>query len=248
MATFASNQNFIAAHIAPLPFDYNNAAGKLITFPTPDGKTGYGYAVISEVATNNYLFIMHEWWGLNDYIKQRADELKKELGNVNIIAIDLYDGKSTVDPNVAAEYMKEADTVRVENIIKGAIAYIGKQANIYTLGWCFGGGYSLQAALLAGGQAHGCVLYYGMPEKDIAKLKTLNCDVLGLFGEKDAWITPQVVKTFEDDMKSAGKRLIVKMYPADHAFANPSNPKYEKIQALKANAVVLEFLKERLKK
>ena len=247
MATFASNQKFVAAHLSPLPFTYQTPAGKTTSFPTPDGKTGSAYVVMSAVPTDNYLFVLHEWWGLNDYIKQRSDELQKALGNVNIVAVDMYDGKATSDPKVAAEYMKGADNIRVQNIIKGAIAFAGKKAHIYSMGWCFGGGYSLQTAILSGTQANGCVMYYGMPETDISKLKTLNCEVLGLFAEKDEWITPEVVKLFQKNMKTAGKKLSVNLYPADHAFANPSNPHYDKAIAEQANAAAIKFFKERLR-
>ncbi|HTA27613.1 MAG TPA: dienelactone hydrolase family protein, partial [Bacteroidia bacterium] len=112
--------------------------------------------------------------------------------------------------------------------------------------WCFGGGYSLQAAILAGKQAAGCVMYYGMPETDMAKLKTLHCEVLGLFANKDKWINPDVVKTFQDNMKKAGKKLTVKSYDADHAFANPSNPHYDGPSTSDANKMALEFINEKL--
>ena len=90
-------------------------------------------------------------------------------------------------------------------------------------------------------------MYYGMPEKDVAKLKTLNSDVLGLFADQDKWINPEVVGQFEKDMAAAGKKVTVKEYPADHAFANPSNPKYNKELAADAHQRALAYLKARLK-
>jgi carboxymethylenebutenolidase len=125
--------------------------------------------------------------------------------------------------------------------------YAGPKAQFASVGWCFGGGWSLQSALLGGKQTMGCVMYYGMPEKDVAKLKTLNSDVLGLFAEQDKWINPEVVKQFEKDMAAAGKKVTVKEYPADHAFANPSNPKYNKELATDAHQRALTYLKARLK-
>ena len=86
-----------------------------------------------------------------------------------------------------------------------------------------------------------------MPETDLTKLKKLNGDVLGLFAGRDEWITPKVVAAFEQNMKDAGKKLTVKSYDADHAFANPSNPKHNKEASADANAKALAFLKERLK-
>ena len=138
-------------------------------------------------------------------------------------------------------------TKRAEDIIKGASKYAGPKASIASLGWCFGGGWSLQTALLVGPKAAGCVMYYGMPEQSVAKLKTLKCDVLGLFATQDDHITPAVVQQFEKDMQVAGKKLTVYNYDAVHAFANPSNPKYNQQFADDAHAKALAFLQERLK-
>jgi len=143
--------------------------------------------------------------------------------------------------------MQAVKTERAAAIIKGAEMYAGPKAQFASVGWCFGGGWSLQSALLGGKQTVGCVMYYGMPEKDVAKLKTLNSDVLGLFAEQDKWINPEVVKQFEKDMAAAGKKVTVKEYPADHAFANPSNPKYNKELAADAHQKALAYLKARLK-
>lgn len=242
MAAMAKDPEFIAAHKSPLPFNYVNAVGKMVTFPTPDGKKGSAYVVMSSKPTNNYLIITHEWWGLNDYIKQRADELQRALGNVNVIAVDMYDGKVTANADSAGKIMGSVSDTRVKDILKGAIAYAGTNASIISMGWCFGGGYALQTAILAGKQAAGCVMYYGMPEKDTNKLKTLNCQVLGLFAKQDKWITPEVVQNFQENMKKEGKTLIVKMYDANHAFANPSNPAYNKEAAEEANKEALTFI------
>ncbi len=246
MTAMTSDPKFIAAHEPPLPFNYTGQSGKIITFPTPDGRTGSAYEVKATVPTNNFLIIIPEWWGLNDYIKQRADELQKELVKVNIIAIDLFDGKVATTPDEASKLTKDADDNRIKYIIRGAITYAGKNAHIYSLGWCFGGGYALQAAILAGKQGDGCVMYYGLPETDINKLKNLNCEVLGLFADKDQWITPKVVETFKANMKKADKKLEIKSYHADHAFANPSNPHFDKVSAADANDAAFKFLKARL--
>lgn len=246
MRAMADDPDFVATHEAPLPFNYTVQAGKMITFSTPDGKTGSAYEVLASAPTNNFLIITHEWWGLNNYIKQRADELQKTLANVNVIAVDMYDGKVASTPDSAAKYMKAATNDRIMNILKGAIAFTGKDARIFSLGWCFGGGYALQVAILAGKQAAGCVMYYGMPESDMAKLKSLNCDVLGLFASKDKWINPDMVKTFQANMEKAGKKLTMKEYNADHAFANPSNPHFDKAAAEDANKMAVEFIKKRL--
>jgi len=246
MRPMANDPEFVASHLAPLPFSYADQAGKMITFTTPDGNTGSAYEVMASTPTKNFLIVTHEWWGLNDYIKQRADELQKTLGNINVIAVDMYDGKVASTPDSAGKLMKAATNDRIMNILKGAIAYAGKNARIFSLGWCFGGGYALQAAIAAGKQGAGCVMYYGMPETDMDKLKSLNCAVLGLFASQDKWINPDVVKTFQDNMKTAGKKLTVKSYNADHGFANPSNPKFDKVSTEDANKLAIDFIKAKL--
>jgi carboxymethylenebutenolidase len=246
MRVFADDPSFVASHLAPLPFKYLDQAGKMVTFPTADGKTGSAYEVLASKPTKNFLIITHEWWGLNDYIKEKADELQKILGNVNVIAIDMYDGKVASTPDSAKIYMQSATNDRIMSIINGAIAFAGKDARIFSLGWCFGGGYALKTAIAAGKQGAGCVMYYGMPETDMTKLKSLHCEVLGLFASQDKWINADVVKTFQSNMTKAGKKLTVKTYNADHGFANPSNPKYDKESTVDANKMAYEFLMDKL--
>jgi carboxymethylenebutenolidase len=166
---------------------------------------------------------------------------------VNIVDLDLYDGQVATTREDAGKLMQAVKEDRAKAIINGAIAYAGPKAHIATLGWCFGGGWSLQTALIAGKQAVACVMYYGMPEQDVNRLKTLNCDVLGNFANKDQWINTKVVAKFAEDMKAAGKKLYLHQYDADHAFANPSNPVYNSEATKDAYTHTIEFLKARLK-
>ncbi|SKC75860.1 dienelactone hydrolase family protein [Ohtaekwangia koreensis] len=248
-AMFASNKDFNASH--PLPGKYihvSEEGGKMITLKCADGKDANGYLLMSKVKTDNWIFVFQEWWGLNDYIKRQSESLFKDLGNVNVLALDMYDGKVSAERETAAKYMQEFKQERGDIIVKGAIAYAGKNAKIGTIGWCFGGGQSLQAALTAGKQTVACVMYYGMPVEDIDKLKKLNSEVLGIFAIEDKYITPEVVAKFESNMKAAGKKAIIKNYNADHGFANPSNAKGYKEEASKdAYANTLEFFKGKLK-
>jgi carboxymethylenebutenolidase len=223
-AMFASNKNFNASHPRPRVYTHHSEIGQMISFATPDGSKGQAYFLKAKQKSNNWVLVIQEWWGLNDNIKRQAEELYKDLGNVNVLALDLYDGKLATTSEVASKYMQEFKQVRGTDIVKGAITFAGKDAVLGTVGWCFGGGQSFQAALTAGKQAVACVVYYGMPEEDPSKLKTLSADVLGIFGTKDKWINPEVVKKFEANMNAAGKSVTIKNYDADHGFANPSNP------------------------
>lgn len=246
-AMLASDQGFVAGHDEPAPFLLSAPIGTNISFETPDGKQGYGYEIKAEKFTDNYIFVLHEWWGLNDHIRQEAEKIFKDHGRANVVAIDLYDKKVTASGDTAAQLMQAVNRERLENIIKGALNYAGEKANIATIGWCFGGGWSLQASLLAGTHNRACVMYYGMPEKDEAKLHSLFGPVLFIWAKKDQWINKNVVTEFQATMQRARRDLKVLGYDADHAFANPSNPKYNPALAAEAYKKAITFLKKKLK-
>ncbi|HNP24311.1 MAG TPA: dienelactone hydrolase family protein [Panacibacter sp.] len=245
-ASFASEKTFIMSHQEPLPFIYDSPKGQDIAYKTADGTDAHAWEVKADKSTSEYLFVIHEWWGLNDYIKQESERLSNELG-INVIALDLYDKQVASTREDAGKYMQSVKTERAVNIIKGAFDYVGSNAKVFTIGWCFGGGWSLQAAIIGGKQVDGCVMYYGMPEKDQSRLKMLNCDVIGFFAKKDQWINEKVVGDFEQNMKDVGKKATVYEYDAEHAFANPSNPIYNKEAADDAHSKAVAFIKQRMK-
>ena len=246
-ALFVEDDNFNMSHPDPLPYVHQSEVGKMITFKTPDGKESGAYALMAKKKTNNWIFVFQEWWGLNDHIKREAEDYFSTLGNVNVLALDMYDGKIATQREDAGKYMGEFKSERGDEIIKGALVLAGKNAQVATVGWCFGGGLSLQATLVASKQAAACVMYYGMPEENIDKLKTLNCDVLNIWPTQDQWINKSVMDKFESNMNAAGKNLTIKSYEADHAFANPSNPKFNKEFTADARMHSLEFIKARFK-
>jgi len=246
-AVFASNKKFNRDHPSPLPYVHESVAGgKMIKIKT-DGVEANAYFIEAKSKSNNWVFVFQEWWGLNDHIKREAENLYTDLGNVNVIALDMYDGKLATDPQSAGKYMQEFKKERGAEIVKGALVYAGSTAKVGTIGWCFGGGQSMQASLLAGKQAAACVIYYGQPEEDIDRLKTLNCDVLNIWPTQDKWINRDLIEKFEKNMAIAGKKLTVKSFDADHAFANPSNPKHNKEFTADAYKSTLTFFRERLK-
>ena len=246
-AMLGKEDGFKSAHLSPLPFNYVPHGGKIISIKTPDGKDTRAFEIKPREPSKNFLFVFHEWWGLNDYIKQEAERLFHELPGVTVIALDCYDGKVATTADSASKLMQNSDVERIKNIIKGAIEYAGTEAHIQTIGWCFGGGWSLQASLLARNQGTGCVMYYGMPEKNVNKLEKLNAPVLGLFSETDEWITKDLVNDFEAVLRRMNKLVTIRFFKAPHAFANPSNPKYNAEVAAEANKLALEFLKKNLK-
>ncbi|MBN8679349.1 MAG: dienelactone hydrolase family protein [Chitinophagales bacterium] len=239
-AAFANDPAFLAAHPSPKPITVDHQ-GKMVDFPVEGGPNGRGYLMMSHAKTNKYLLLFHEWWGLNDYIKNETAMWCHDLG-INVLALDLYDGKVATTPEEAGNLMKANDPARSAAIIQGAMKVLGENADYRTMGWCFGGGWSMQAALLLKDKAKGCVMYYGMPEKDLEKLKSLSTDVLFIHASQDQWINDQVVADLEKNMKEAGKTVTVQRYDANHAFANPSSPRYNEASAKASRAVVKAYL------
>ncbi|HCM78079.1 MAG TPA: dienelactone hydrolase [Cytophagales bacterium] len=245
-ALFASNKSFNNEHQMPRAYVHvSEAGGEMITFACADGMKANAYVIMAEKKTNNWIFVFQEWWGLNDNIKKWSEDLFTEVGNVNVMALDMYDGKLATDRENAGKYMQAFKQDRGNAIVKGAMNYVGKNAKVGTVGWCFGGGQSLQAALTVGKQTVGCVMYYGMPEEDVNRLKTLNSDVLNIWATKDQWINKEVMDKFEVNMKAAGKKLTVYAYDADHGFANPSNAIFDEEAYKDSRAKTIAYFKSK---
>ncbi len=242
MAAFAHDPAFQALHESPLPFEYEGM-GTMIQFETQTGEKGNAYLVKASSKSNKWLFVYQEWWGLNDYIKQQSDVFYKDLkGEVNVLAIDMYHGQVTSDPKEAAKLLTTTKEERLQELIKGAARYAGKKAQIAQVGWCFGGSLSLKSAIAHGDQSIGCVMYYGMPVREASALAPLQCDVLGIFATEER-ISKEIIEEFAQNMKAAGKTLNYKIFNAAHAFANPSNPKYDEPAAKEAYQMAIQYLK-----
>jgi carboxymethylenebutenolidase len=246
MNVFAEDPDFIALHHSPKKISYS-MVGEMVVMPAPDGVDAKAYFIKAKTKSDKWLFVYQEWWGLNDNIKNQADIFYKDLGeNVNVLALDMYDGKATADPKEAGQLMQSCQESRLENIVKAALQYAGENAKIANVGWCFGGGWSLKSALLCGLQNVGIAMYYGMPVKEVEKLKRLNSDVLGLFAN-EKYISKEIIEAFAANMKTAGKELTYKIFDAAHGFANPSNPKHDAEKSKEAYGMALKYLKTKFK-
>jgi len=245
MSDFAGDTTFQEQHDEPRDMAFQGS-GKMMAIPTTSGEDGSAYVLASENETNKYLFVIHEWWGLNDYVKQEAERLANELGDVHVMALDLYDGKVATTQEQAGEFMQAVSEDRASEIILGAIDMAGADAEIGTIGWCFGGGWSLQASIMARENGEACVMYYGMPVTEANQLAPIEAPILGIFAEQDGWITPEVMNNFEQLAKATDTELTTASFDANHAFANPTQESYVEEAAQEANAMALNFLKEHL--
>ncbi len=194
------------------------------------------------------VLLIHEWWGLNDQIKAVAAEYA-EQGYV-ALAVDLYDGGSATKPEGAMALMKAVDPAVATETLVAWIDWLKKSdrttGKVGTVGWCFGGGWSLNASLATPVDA--TVIYYGNVAKSADQLASLQSPVLGHFGTLDQNINKTMVDGFEAAMSEAGKAdmLAVHWYEANHAFANPSGARYDAEDAKLAWDRTLAFLSANL--
>ena len=221
---------------------FNESVGEMVNFTIPGEHPGNAYLIKAETASNNWLFVYHDRWGLSSDVKEEAYNLWKDLENVNVLAIDLYDGKVAKSSGQAMRFLMSSQYNRNISIIKGAINYAGANAKIGSLGWSAGGAWSLQTAIYAGEKEVACVVYYGMPEYDVNKLKLIQTDVLAIFADMDTWITPGLVNKFQSQMDEAGKELREIEYKGSGGFADKNSDKYNYENAENAYAQVLEYL------
>jgi carboxymethylenebutenolidase len=195
--------------------------------------------------------MIHEWWGLNDNIKDMADELASE-GYV-VLAADLYNGEVATTPDKAMQLVgtvRENPEQAISNL-QSAVQYLASLPNvnssrIASLGWCFGGGQSLQLALNSEqNPLAATVIYYGNLVNDTNELSKINWPVLGIFGDQDQSIPVESVNAFEQALNETGITNEIYIYPGvGHAFANPSGDNYAPAETVDAWEKTLAFLKK----
>ncbi len=197
------------------------------------------------------LVVIHEWWGLNDWVKEQTQKFAGQ-GYV-ALAVDLYRGKIAADPGTAHELMRGLPQDRAIRDMKAAFDYLESRpevnkSKIGSVGWCMGGGYSLQLAIHEPKLA-ACVLNYGSMPTDAADIAKIKAPILGNFGAEDQGITPDDVHAFEKAMKAAHKSIDVMIYDgAGHAFENPNNKRgYRPEAAADAWARMVAFFAKTLK-
>jgi carboxymethylenebutenolidase len=173
------------------------------------------------------IVVIQEWWGLSDWIKDNAKRLAAQ-GYVTL-APDLYRGKVAEDMKTASELRKGMPHDRALRDLKGAVDTLVAKDNVNkqrlgSIGWCMGGGYSLQLAL-HDKRIKACTMCYGAVVTKADMLKPLNATILGIFAEQDMGIKPEMVAKFEEALKEAGKNVeAIKEFKAGHGFMRPGNP------------------------
>jgi carboxymethylenebutenolidase len=225
-------------------------AQQAVTFPSGDS-TAQGVLYLPHGAgPHPALVVIHEWWGLNDWIKQEAAGYAAK-GYVTL-AVDLYRGKVATDPEMAHELSRGLPQDQGVRDLTAAVALLQHRKDVRpdrigAVGWCMGGGYALQLAI-ASPALRAVAVNYGALPTDPAFLAKIQAAVLGNFGGQDRGIPPDAVHAFAAAMQALGKPVDAKIYPqAGHAFENPNNQAgYRAADAADALARIDRFLAEKL--
>jgi carboxymethylenebutenolidase len=245
-------KRIVALGLAGLAFSVAAmTAGTMVSYPS-GSETVSGYLAVPEGAGKKpALVVIHEWWGLNDFVKAKADGFAKQ-GYV-ALAVDLYRGKVATDPDTAHQLMRGLPDDRAIRDMKAAVAYLRSRpdvdaAKVASIGWCMGGGMSLDLAVAEPTLA-GAVIYYGHLMTEPATIAALKVPLIGNFGGQDQGIPPASVEEFEALAKKDGKSVDFKIYPdAGHGFASSKDPQVFKPEDAKdANARADAFLAKVLK-
>ena len=224
------------------------AAHKTIATTISAGAGGAtGFLAVPEKTPAPAVLLIHEWWGLNDQIKAVANDLAQ--AGFLAFAIDMFNGSVATTREQAMAQIRALGNAAGTKAVAGAVEWLRSHekgnGKVGTVGWCFGGGWSLNASLATPVDA--TVIYYGSVTKNANQLKPLRGPVLGHFGTLDKRINAEMVGGFEGAMREAGKSdLTVHWYTADHAFANPSGARYDQDDAELAWTRTLAFLHQHL--
>ena len=223
-------------------------AGKMIEFKSNGGMCP-GYLAVPESGSGPGVIVIQEWWGLVEHIKDVADRFAK-AGFV-ALAPDMYHGQSAKSPDDAGKLMMAIRIDQVEKDLRGAIDHLlslkeTSSKKVGTVGFCMGGQLSLYAAC-ANPKVGACVNFYGIHPHVQPDYKNLQAPVLGFFATRDGFVTPEVAKKLESDLKSHGKQVEIHIYDADHAFFNDTRKEvYNEVHAKDTWERMIKFYRKNL--
>lgn len=236
-----------AARIAPRMA----VSGESVVYATIGGKAVRGYlSTPANYRGGPAIVMVHEWWGLNDNIKAMADRYAGE--GYAVLAVDLFGGE-VATTSAAAMKLYQAGMANIaagEQNVAAAVQYLRSKGatKVGSVGYCFGGHWSLRTGLAAGANLNAVAIYYGAPITDATQLGRLKAPVLGLFGGKDQGIPVDSVRAMESQLKKLGRPVTIEVYAnADHAFANPSGQAYNATVAEDAWKKTLAFFAANLR-
>jgi carboxymethylenebutenolidase len=222
--------------------------GKMVQFPSNGGNTS-GYLATPSSGKGAGVLVIQEWWGLVDHIKRVCDRFAAE--GFSALAPDMYHGKTASEPDAAGKLFMALNIAQAEKDLRGAAKFLAEHsstAKIGVVGFCMGGQLALFAATL-NSNVGACVDFYGIHPNVKPDYSKLSGPVLGLFAEKDGFVTPQAARDLDAAIKKAGKQSEIHIYPnVDHAFFNDDNTAaYNKSAAEDAWKRTLGFFKSNLK-
>ncbi len=201
--------------------------------------------VVGDDASSRAILLFHEWWGLTDPVRAEADRYAA-LGYY-VAALNVYGKPATDNPRVARRNMRELDDRVARRRARAAIEMlVGNGRRVAVLGWCFGGGQALDAAIESPELVEAVVAYYGDLETGPERLARLKAPVLAIFADQDRWITPARADAFREAMAAAGRDLEFLSFDAGHAFANPTARDYDGEAASAARARTDAFIARHL--
>ena len=231
---------FSARNLSPITARNTTLGGTPGYLARPEGNGSYPAVVM-----------IHEWWGLNANIRHMADVLAGH--GYAVFAVDLYDGRVATNASYAGQLAGEVRSNPDAAVRKMADATAALRSAPYTtrrvasLGWCFGGGQSLQLSL-SSAELNATVIYYGTLTTDRSTLERIDGPVLGIFGSEDDVVGIENVRAFDDALGELGVERDIRVYDgADHAFANPSGERFRPNDTRDAWNRTLAFLDEELR-
>jgi carboxymethylenebutenolidase len=243
----SSNEGNSESELQNKSVNYYGSSSGYLVYPTSSSSNAT--TIEAQQQKLPAVVMIHEWWGLNDNIKDMANELASE-GYV-VLAADLFNREVATDPNRARELSSSVGDSPEQAItnLQSAVQYLGSLPNvnssrIASLGWCFGGGQSLQLALNSDQKPLAAtILYYGNLVNDTNELSKIKWPVLGIFGDQDQSISVESVNQFEQALNQTGITNEIYIYPGvGHAFANPSGDNYAPEETADAWQKTLAFL------